>query len=496
MNKIYKTSSCIALLLLMVLSSCLKKNLEDYTPDKVNSLTISGDLKDSYLVNIDDVLKLNAKVDQSKGGGDLSYQWYYYGANKDLDTGKVVVSNTADLVLKIDMATGAYILVAESTDTKTGVKGYKKMKLTVKRLTSEGWLLLTWKDNKANLSIVNSENDVLKNFLLPSAQYPIMSRPEKLFCLSTYNAENQSIAIQTNPSKLLFLDRNTFEVHNDENTAFLSGVSPKITHFGADMYFMNFFMWDDEGLLYKSEGKPDLNYPSGFDLPMTGNYKASKFILPVGSGYPVPAVFYDELSKGFIYQPYGTNQLLPFQAKPVNAPFNMSNFTDEIKFAVLGASSKTYIVGKNAKGEHHLYTMELDNALDVYPATAMLKLDIPANANPSFYALSGKLPLLYYVIDHTLYLYKIGENKSSLALYTFPAEETVAAFQMFREGMSLNEAKNPFVNNRLVVAVNKGSEGIFYTFDLSATGALKTGRYATRNDGFDTIVDIAYKEMN
>lgn len=492
MNKIFKTTYSIAMLLLLVLTSCLKQNLGDFAPDKVNDLTISGDLKDTYMVNVGDVLKLDAKVEQSQGNGSLTYQWYYYSTGDNAV--RVVVSNTAQLDLKIEMATGSYILVAESTDTKTGVKAYKKMALKVKRFTSEGWLILTWKDNKANMSIVSSDNDVLRNFLIPSTEYPINSKPQKLFCVNHWDNTIQPIAILTAQPKLFFLDRNTFEVHNDETTAFSGGGSPIITNFGTDMYFNSYYMWDIEGQVYQSNGGEDANYPSGFDQSMSGNYKASKFVLDVASGYPAPAVFYDEEAKRFLYQGYGGNELLSFNTKPVDAPFNVSNFTDEIKFAALGASEQTYIVGKSALGQYNLYTLALSKATDIYPASSVVKLTIPNNGNPSFYAVSGKLPLLYYIVDNSLYLYKMGE-KTTIKLYTFPAEETVAAFQMFRETLTLNEASNPLINNRLVVAVNNGSEGIFYTFDLSATGALKTGRYATRNDGFDPIIDIAYKML-
>lgn len=495
MKKIYKISCCLSLLLLVLLGACRKENNGDYSPDKVNNLSISGDMKDAYMVNIDDVLRLNAQVAQSQGNADLAYKWYYYStATSNAET--VNVGNTAQLELKINMATGPYILVLESTDTKTGVKAFKKINLTVKRLTSEGWLLLTWKNNKTNLSIVNSANDVLRNFLQPSAEYPINTKPERVFCLNPYAAATQPIVIQTAEPKLFFLNRNTFEVHGDENTAFASGVSPTVNHFDSDLYFNAYYLWDKDGLVYQTKGGTDKNYPSGFDQPMSGNYKAAKFSLAVGRGFPIATVFYDEQGKRFLYQGTGANQLLPFQSKPVDAPFNMNNFTDEIKFTALGASDKTYIVGKNAKAEYNLYTLELSLGLDIYPAVAAVKLDIPVNTTPSFFTVSGKLPLLYYIAGNSLYLYKMGEKKSSAALYTFPEGETVAALQMFRETLSLNESKNPLVNNRLVVATNKGTEGVFYTFDLSATGALKTGRYTTRNDGFDTIVDMAYKEMN
>lgn len=492
MNMIFKITNGICLLMLVLLASCLKDDLDNYKPDGVNDLTIQGDLKKTYQVNVGDILKLNAEIGQSQGNGNLTYQWYYYSTA--IDTAKrIVVGNTAQLALNIDMPTGPYMLVIETTDTKTGVKAYKKIALTVKRLTSEGWLLLTWKDNKANLSIVTSENDVLKNFLVPSAQYPINAKPEKLYCVNHWDEKIQPIVIQTAQPKLFFLDRSTFEVHNDELSAFFGG-NTIVNHFGTDLYFGTYYMWGADGQVYQSDGGEDANYPSGFDQPMQGTYKASRFVMGVESGYPVPSIFYDELSKGFMYEPVGENKLLPFQPKPADAPFSVSNFTDEILYTDLGASAFSYIVGKNLNGEYNLYKLALNKALNIYPAISVDKLDIVNNVGATFFAVSGKLPLLYYIVGNELYVYKMGEKKKVL-LYTFPPAETVAAFQMFRETLMLSEADNPMINNRLVVAVNKGTEGVFYTFDLDPAGEIGTGLYSTRNDGFDTIVDIAYKQF-
>nr|WP_121269244.1 PKD-like family lipoprotein [Pedobacter schmidteae] len=491
MNKILKINYCLAAVLLLMLSACLKKELGDYNPNGVNDLTIGSNLQDAYLVNVDDILKLDATVAQSEGGGNLTYQWYYYDAAGSV-TGRKVVSNAAKLEFKIDMPTGLYYLVAETTDTKTGVKGYKKIALTVKRFTSEGWLLLTWKDNKTNLSIVSSANEVLKSFLKPSTAYPLDFKPEKLFCYNDWAPAAQPIVIKTSEPKLFFLDHNTFEVHSDGADAFVGGLSSSLTHFGSDMYFNVFYVWDANGAVYQTNRGTVIDYPSGFNQPLLGNYRASRFVLPVSSGYPVPAVFYDEQGKRFLYQDYGGNTLKPFQAKPASAPFDVNNFTDEIKFTGLGASDMTYIVAKNTAGDYILYRLELNNALNVYPAMAADKLDLKGNGAPTFYTLSGKLPLLYYILNNELYVYKMGEKRSTM-VYSFPTDEAVSALSMLGGSPWFTSTNNPAVENRLGIATNKGAEGVFYTFDLSATGLLKTGKYTTRNDGFDPIIDIAYK---
>lgn len=497
MNKIFITAYSTAVLLLVVLSSCIKQNLGDYKPDSVNSLNIDGNLKDAYLVNVDDVLKLEANTKQSTGGGDITYQWYYYSSTNDAGDKRVVVGSSPKLELKIDMKTGSYFLVVESTDTKTGIKGYKKMQLTVKRPTSEGWLLLTWKNSKANLSIVSSNNEVFKDFLRPSTEYPISVKPEKLICINDWDAASQPILITTAKPNIYFLDHNTFEVHNDGPMAFLSALNIKVTNFGSDLYNNAFYMWDDNGLIY-TLARPrsgSIDFLSGFDQALPGNYRASKWVIPGPPTAPIPAIFYDEAGKRFVYHDPSRKDIRPFTTKPFGAPFDLNNFTDEIKFAGNGSDNRSYVIGKNIAGEYSLYTMDFNKALDVYPAFAIDKLNLIDNGAPVFFTVSGKLSLLYYIANNGLYVYKMGEKKTQL-LYPFPADEQVSALSMLR-GSDWFQAtpERPFIDNRLGIATNKSGVGVFYTFDLTATGAIRLGTYSTRNDGFEPIVDIAYKMM-
>lgn len=492
MNKIFKTTYCIAVLLLFVLSSCLKQNLGDYKPDSVNDLSIDNTMKDAYLVNVGDVLKLDAKTVQSLGNGTLTYQWYYFLASSNASGTKIIVGNSAQLELKIEMETGAYTLVVETTDTKTGVKGYKKIALTVKRLTSEGWLLLTWKDNKTNLSIVSSDYDVFKDFLKPSAEYPLNFKPQKLICVNDWDENSQPIVITTAQPNVYFLNHNTFEIANDGAKAFASAPSFGLTNYGTDIYNNSFYLWDSNGLVYNTSRKNPIDYPMGFDQAFTGNYRASKMMIPVTSMFPIQAVFYDELGKRFLYQEYAGNALLPFAKKPSTAPFDMINFADEVKYMGNGASDISYVVGKNAAGVYSLYTMALNEALDTYPAIAVDQLPFLDGGKPVVFTLSGKLPLLYYIANNELFVYKIAEKKS-FSLGVFPPEESVVGLSMLSGSPWFTAKDNPAVENRLGVATNIGTEGVFYTFDLASTGELKTGKNKTRIDGFDQIIDIAYK---
>lgn len=488
----------MAVLLLLLLSSCVKDQLKSYNPNAFNDLVIEKNFEDSYLVNVDDVLKFEARVTQGKelNPPNLKYQWSYYSAASLATDTPVVVATTAKLDLEMKMATGEYFLALEATDTLTGVKAFEKIKLTVKRLTSEGWLMLTWKENQANLSIVSSANEVYKNFLKPSADYPITSRPEQLFCVADWEAGVQPIIIKTGKPDLLFLDHDKFEIAYSAKELFSSPPGAELTHFATDKYFQTYYLWDEDGLLYQTSrgASSDPNFPKGFTLPLGGNYKASNILMPTVSFFPVPIVVYDELGQRFQYQPYGENKLVNFPPTPVNAKFDLNHFTDKIVFNDADAGEMTYFVAKNSEGTYFVHTLGLEGIPDIDPTLFRDTLHLLGGPNPDMFALSGKMPLLYFIAGNTLYLHKITENKT-IKLYDFPANEKPAALKMFRESITQTEAQNPAVNNRLAIAVNDAAGGIFYTFNLMATGELKNGKYATRNDGFDFIVDIAYKEL-
>ncbi len=226
---------------------------------------------------------------------------------------------------------------------------------------------------------------------------------------------------------------------------------------------------------------------------MTGNYEAASLIMPTASSYPVTSVIYDKDGKRFMYEPYGQQTLLPFPATPPDAPFDMSNFTDEIVYTDQGGNQVTYIVSKTSDGNYYLNSLALDGIPDLYPALSRDKLPLPDGATATQFAISGKLPLLYYIADNNLYLYKMSEKHATL-LYTFPSDEQVVTLRMYRETIMQTEADQPAVNNQLAIAANNSDGGIFYTFNLSPSGVLKTGQYTTKEEGFDPIVDMVYKE--
>ncbi len=219
MRILFPYTGCKAIILCLLipclLGSCIKKNLGNYDPNALNDFSIELSIPDNYLANVDDILKIQATLSQTKEkpASAFTWQWKYYPAGNYISDPAVIVGDQSAIELPITMATGQYVLVAEATETATNIKAYKKIALTVKKLSSEGWLLLTWKNNKANISIVSSDNIVFKDFLKPSEQYPVTHKPVKLFCVNDWDAGVQPIVLKTEEPELYFIDHNTFEIN-------------------------------------------------------------------------------------------------------------------------------------------------------------------------------------------------------------------------------------------------------------------------------------------
>jgi hypothetical protein len=358
-------------------------------------------------------------------------------------------------------------------------------------MTSEGWLLLTYKDNKTNLSIFTPDNEVWKDFLVTSTQYPMSEIPKEIICLNQFD-RGQPIAILTGKPQIYFLDNTNFEVASSANEAFTNANNAHFDFFTADMWYMMYYLRDTEGNLYTASNEGNLNIPTGFSDAMLGSYRAGRLLLPTESAFPAQVLVFDEANRRFLYQPSLQPALDPLPVISPSAPFSLDHFTDRILYSEIGMGVTSYIVGADDNNNYSLYQLTMDGSpsiLDSDPATSKAPLLIPNGEDPYLFTLSGKLPLLYYMAGNNLYLYKITE-KTSVLLYSFPTDETITALEMIRERIPTN----PLADTRIGIASNDSNGGIFYIFDLSPTGALQGGTYTSRIDGFDPIVDIAYKE--
>jgi|GEM_PF-946334 len=483
----------ILLLQLTLLNSCLKKELSDYDHGAVPELLLESGLEDKYLLNVGDELKLVS--DLSKEGvnpADYTFKWSYYPKDSNTEVIPIEVGTTESLNLKSDMATGLYFLVLEVTNKQSGVKYFRKMDLIVKRLTSEGWLLLTHKSDETNLSIVTPDEYVLKDFLVHSSEYPMREKPLEIICMNDWDGIVQPLAIRTAAPQIYFIDHNTMEVKSNANDAFTGTTNAKFDFFGSDMWYGLYYLRDTDGNFYtapRGVGEND-NFPYGFSNALLGNHVLAPMMIPTSSSYPIQALFYDQENKKLVYHPTSSPEIESFQPAGVNVAFDMNNFDENVIYAANGASGSSYIVGEK-NGKYTLYEMRLDNGLSEYPAVSKVNLIAPNGKQLTHFALSGKNPLLYFIAGNQLYVYKMNDQQYA-PLYTFPAGEEVAALKMLKE--PIVPPTIPFAENRLGIATNSGTEGVFYTFDLSPTGVLKTGSFNSRIGDFSPIVDIVYKE--
>lgn len=482
----------VATALILVLNSCIKKDFGNYNRESISDIIFSDEMEDSYLVNLGDTFQLSASFANGETSKkNLTYSWYYFEDRQYNSDAPVIVGEEKDLKMELDMPTGMYQLILEVTDTETGIRGFKKMKLEVKRMTSEGWLLLTWDDVRAGLSIVSSEHEVFKDFMPITPDFPINQKPKSIYTLNDWDPKVQQIWINTAKDELFYLDYNDFKITNRGEDAFSSPPNTKMVHYNADPYFQTYFIWDAEDLIYRlSRPRGSVNFPEGFNTPLAGDYQAHKIFFPVPSMFPINAMFYDMKHKRFVYQEYAGNELKKFIETPAKQDFDLNNFNEKIIFGAEGSNDFSIMVSKDNQGHINLYNLDLNLIPDANPLVSKTPLIVPDNSIPTYFAASKNLPLIYYVAGQKLYLYKLSDQSTKL-LYTFPTDEKIVTLQMLHKPMG--GVTTPYMENRLAVATNKTSNGVFYTFDLAPTGNLKTGDYTFRSEDFSPIIDIAYK---
>lgn len=494
--KIYKYLT-LSVIFIMTLTSCKKEIEGNYNASKINDITVDSTFQDKYLMNQGDTLRLDAKVSQTQNNGNLSYRWYYYYAEKNLTGNKYTeVGNSQHLALPLTMPTGVYTITLETTDNNSGIKAYRKITLDLRKYTSEGWVLLTNENSKPNITVVAPDGNIYKNLMLSSPVYPLTGTPLSLTVGNSWDLKVQPIVLKTS-NNMYFLNFDDFSFEKTAGESVNPASAELFTKFEADAYFNSYYMIDAAGVAYWTRKVDAAKLPTEFQVLGTKDakgYIAAPLSIPVQNGGKINNVFFDIKNHRFLYILASNPVMSPFMATPASAQVDLNNFTPEILNASVGANLITYIFAKRQDGAIVAYTAAFDDfASNKYPGREAYVLDIPVGQTPSLFTPSGKLPLFYYILGKSLYVYKVGENKSTL-LYTFSADETMVDMKMIREPIIPSSDPDPLVNNRIVIATNKGTEGNLYTFDLDPTGAIKAGRYSNLYTGLGTIVSIAYKE--
>jgi hypothetical protein len=464
----------------ITLAGCYKdKGNYDYHP--INVLTITSSAY-TYNVMLPDSLKIDVNIDQTMpDAAGIRYEWVMYPSTVAPLTRRTL-DTTKNLVAKITEDPGTYVLILYAKDRKTEVEYQKTFTVNVLTAYSEGWVIVEEDAGKCDLAMVTPTDAIFRNAysLNNNGQY----LPAGTFRVPTMKTNR-------NDQKVFSLYPGSLEQMNFAN--FRKIASPADVFWQVPAPFKPqeiFFNCDNEVAL--CDGKPHFrSYAAAgvikFNFPPTGSYYLSPHeIYQTTSGY----VFYDTLGRKFLKLDANTVTLIPMNAAPTGAIFDMNNIGKRIIYSEVNTGGQYNAIFKNVNNDS-LFAFVFNPTLTNPAVNRYDGLTAPGITTAKSFVMSRSLPYLYYASGNQIYRLDIPA-KTAAPIYTFPAGTEISAMKMY-----VNQKNSADVNNNKLIAVatKEGSEGKLYYFPIATTGLFTGNTYSKVFGGFKQINDIAYKSL-
>lgn len=477
-----------AVLLTAVLSfflySCEDES-QNFDIEAANELVITTE-NTSYNVIQFENLKITPEISHSiEDGRTYSYEWSAVPTNGGTTDEIVSLSKTKDLNIPISLKVNNYSLVFTVSDDKTGVAYSERYAMRVNSGFYEGWLVANNSNGKGKLSFIRIDGLVIDN---PIEQINGKSYPGVAMDAASPIAEFselQQIYYFTSQGVYLF-DSDSFAELGDANSVF----SQPITANGRANVSVGGY---DYSVNVVNSGKiHTTSLFSGFDgsysPSLIGNYQSVfpyQFVSSNGRTY-----FHDNITKRFVYLGFGSTDVLLAANTPSNVFFNMANTKSTMIAAAHGTGTIYYALMKDdASGTYQM--CRLTNGVP----TGKKELSVEGLEKvKGFDALSQGASLIYFAVENKLYRYDFAANTAEV-IYTFDSGSKVSDIKVYKNpyvsfSLSPVDAKH---NKRIAVALNKGTAGEVFYFDLTGTGYVTNSVYAEHYTGFGEIAALSYR---
>lgn len=476
----------------MLLFSC-KKSENTAELNSLNKITV--ETADSiFTVQQLDTLRISPNLMESiPGSGPYNYNWKAYlmvtpanvgaGVTQTGD-GSFQLSNDKNLKSSIALPPGTYYLQYTITDTKTGVKTFRRFQLAVNGTFYEGWIVVSNKAGKGLISFIRKDDVIYRDPVAAVNGFTLEGKA--LAAYSGVISKLAEINVFTDQAAYRFrandfvLSGSTEHLFNESMT--FADPYYSVNYINTDQYIFN------SGSVYATIA-PNFGAVGKYSDRFAGpDYELFPFIMP-GSKYAVTV--YDNKNKRFLQTGYNSRELKLF-GSTAGAPFDMTNIGKTMVAVDRNLGQQYYCIMKDDTG-YFFYAINTSLAA---PAVLMQPmLNSPGVANAVTFAASSTLPLMYYGVDNKIYVYDVLANAARL-VYQFPAGVNVRDIEMYKSKGWGTFTNNLLINNRLVAATYNGAEGEVYYFDLATTGDFVNSNYVTKFGGFGDIVQINYRNPN
>lgn len=488
-----KHITLIATICGMFLFAC-KKDGNTYKYIEPNKVTIEGP-EETLTVVQRDMIKIIPVISESKSGsGPYTYKWEIYKP-EDLESWEISPINPAntlttlstkkDLEVEALQAPGNYIIQYTVTDVKTNLRHSARYPITVNGKYYEGWMVMSNKAGKAQLSFVRKDESVFAD-VIKASNPDLVVNGNPLAVFAGIQTSLQEANVFTDQHMYRF-SANDFSFIAKSPDLFETPVSP----FVNPIYTVNLVNFDQyvitNGNVYAAvtpavgEGK----YSERFSGP--ADYSLFPYFM---SGDFAWALFYDNNGQRFLHTGYLQRRLNTFATSADEVEFQMNNVGKTMVGGDKGGNNEYFLVMKD-NVDYYMYTVLPDNP---QPAGVTHKMTAaPDIAAAKSFAASELNRHMYYAAGNKIYLYDILA-KSARLVYTFPGNISIKDLKMFKsQGWGPTD---PLYNKRMVVATYNGTEGELYYLEVLPIGDIANGTYSKKFGGFGDITQISYRHPN
>lgn len=468
----------IALLLAGILQSCYD-DLGNYNYQDLNNISIS-EIEEDYVVEQFEDFTITPAISQESAENEdnLQYLWYMYryGARDFADT----LSFDRNLSVKVGSIPGLYNAVFKVTDKNTGIFTSYLFKVLVVNDYSNGLIILSNLNGKANLAILNEADKLYQD---------------------VYQTVNGTVAGE-NPVALGYIDnkrsKGVLILSDDE----VGGVITDVTGFNkygeySDMFWLAIeqpkpkvfikFGYDntDDAIIDNGE-----LYIRNYNAPPPIKYQAS--VSPGSNLYPVmftaslfdDRILYDNGSQQFKSVGRGSySNVLEVNDgafEPANVGLKMLCGGDGFKGEGYGlfideADGKHYVLHFSCSPQKvlPLAKVELTSALDIQQATS--------------FVVSSLSPQFFYAVDNKLYCIDALTDNTKL-VHAFDAGVTIDHIELEKR----ESDRVMYVGTTSASATEK--TGSLHIMSVEINGAVSETAVYPHVAG--KIVDFMYKVVN
>lgn len=406
---------------------------------------------------------------------------YFWGVYVNLGSGKTTpldtISREKNLVYRVALMPGSYVLVFSATDRKTEIRHIKTMTLNVTTSLAEGWYILKNQDGRTDLDVHNKEGVAAGLLAAINAGNNLIGEARSLYY------ENYQYVVWDDEKNAFVRTKTLFAV-SDRDAKAVDIYTGKIIHDWEDLFYIApdarkpadiFSSTSSLGLV--NDGKVATIYTAmtnggKFGVPLSGSYRLSREKVAAPGG----CIFFDELSSSFCTVADNSSAIVTITDKGSDTTQSyppINHLDAELLFmGVCGPYARSaYALLK--KPDQYLL-MKLDASRYVRPGTTeipniALQCDVLDDdsglVKADCWATNTDNPIIYFVREHKIYSCNVENNYEEKPEQLLPDQGEVTYIKHLKY--------SPYGHNKeafdhLAVATYLNGKYRLYLYDIKA----------------------------